>query len=62
MQAPKRPPGRPPGTTKPEDQKMTKEIRVAVTEAQHTKFIEHLGSAWLRAKIDKAKVLNHNRA
>jgi hypothetical protein len=54
-QQPKRPPGRPPGTTKPDDQKLTREIRVAVTEAQHIKFLEQIGSARLRQWVDRYK-------
>lgn len=52
---PKRPPGRPKGTTKPIE---TKAFRVNVTmaPAQHDKFRQLGGSAWLRAQIDHARV------
>ena len=51
---PKRPPGRPPGTTKPIE---AKAVRVNVTMAphQHDKFKQLGGSAWLRQQIDRAK-------
>lgn len=51
---PKRPPGRPPGTTKPIEAKAVR-VNVTMGPAQHDKFRQLGGSAWLRTQIDRAK-------
>jgi len=54
LDTPKRPPGRPPGTTKPIEAKAVR-VNVTMAPGQHDKFKQLGGSAWLRQQIDKAK-------
>lgn len=53
---PKRPRGRPKGTTKPDDQKHTEQIKVMLTVEQKAKY-ESLGPQWVRQQIDKALLI-----
>lgn len=50
---PKRPPGRPPGTTKPVEQHMIN-VRLTIRPDQREKLDTLGGSGWLRQQIDKA--------
>lgn len=49
----KRKPGRPP---LPDDQRHTARIEIRMTEAQREKLEQLGGAAWLRTRIDKARM------